>query len=466
MEETRTCEEGGFQSAYSGVVEEGVVGQNTWRVIQGDCTKVLPDLAVSGERFHACVCDPPYHLTSIVKRFKDTSSSDDTQTSDRSRKRVDGYARLSSGFMGQQWDGGDVAFRPETWRAVWGCLLPGAFLLAFGGTRNWHRLACAIEDAGFEIRDTIAWMYFQGFPKSHDVSKNIDKHLDVDRKVVGKRVHPALKDTSKLEESANAAHGDNMWAREWDLTEPATSEAAKWQGFGTALKPAYEPVIVARKPLDGTIAQNVLKHGCGGLNIDGCRVPVDPCVDASQMRTMARNVREQDTSGQKWGMSKNAADEPQVVSPKGRWPANVVHDGSDEVLSCFPEANSARANGNPNNPIRGINKKPASYNWGEIGQECRDYRDTGSAARFFYCAKANKTDRANSSHPTVKPQNLMRYLTKLVCPPNGRILDPFAGSGSTLEAAIAEGFNVTGIERESEYVGDIILRMAAVQARS
>ena len=366
----------------------------------GDCLEVLrtlPDCSVD-----SVVTDPPYGLS----------------------------------FMGKKWDY-DVP-SVEIWAECLRVLKPGGHLLAFAGTRTQHRMAVRIEDAGFEIRDMIAWVYGSGFPKSHN-----------------------LKDD--------------------------------WQGWGTALKPALEPITVARKPLIGTVAENVLAHGTGAINIDASRVPTDSNVDDPRLggngtwssAKMAKNVYEGGYAGERVGSS-----------PLGRWPANLIHDGSQLVLDLFPEANSARANGNPNNPKRGTNHTATSYGQGD-GKVTHDYRDSGSAARFFYCAKTSKSDRdegltnepqafvqfqtANgtsgkpsslsegrdtqyrNSHPTVKPTDLMRYLCRLVTQPGGVVLDPFMGSGSTGKAAMLEGFDFIGIEREADYIKIAEARIKAVK---
>jgi DNA modification methylase len=404
------------------------------RILHGDCRDVLPTLP--GNSVDSIVTDPPYEL----------------------------------GFMGKKWDGTGIAYDVSMWRECLRVLKPGGHLLAFGGTRTQHRMVCAIEDAGFEIRDTVLWLYGSGFPKSLDVSKAIDKAAGAEREVVGKRKHPTLKDTALVEEQANAAHGGNVWRREWSITSASTDAAKQWQGWGTALKPAHEPICMARKPLIGTVAANVLKWGTGGLNIDGCRVD----------GTVTTNPLVRNTSGYEGGLQQGPANETTISN--GRWPANITHDGSPEVLACFPEADSARANGNPNNPKHGKEHTPSSWSLSD-DRETQDYRDTGSAARFFYTAKASRFDRNDgcagmpekmgpeaggvrtiqagdqhgygkprtNHHPTVKPTDLMRYLCRLVTPPDGTVLDPFAGSGSTLKAAELEGFSGIGIELDQEY---------------
>lgn len=322
----------------------------------GDCLEVLrtlPDNSVD-----AVVTDPPYGLS----------------------------------FMGKRWDY-DVP-SVEVWAECLRVLKPGGHLLAFAGTRTQHRMAVRIEDAGFEIRDMIAWVYGSGFPKSHN-----------------------LKDD--------------------------------WQGWGTALKPALEPITVARKPLIGTVAENVLTHGTGALNVDGCRVACD--WQAERGDAWLRSGKQVTQDSWQGPNTKQAGSTcADRVSPQGRWPANLIHDGSDEVVGLFPKTAPSKA------AARG-GSNPNPMDWGNgrsDGQIVKGHNDNGgNAARFFYCAKASKADReANKNHPTVKPTALMQYLCRLVTPPGGTVLDPFMGSGSTGKAAMLEGFQFIGIEREAEYV--------------
>lgn len=327
------------------------------------------------------------------------------------------------GFMGKHWDHGvpGVDFWAEGLRVA----KPGAYMLAFGGTRKVHRLTCAIEDAGWEIRDRIMWVFGTGFPKSKNVSKAID-----------------------------AAVG-------------ATKATKYWEGWGTALKPAYEPIIMARKPLDGTVAQNVLTHGCGGINIDGCRV--------------GNETWHRPASNAENGIYGDFSTDTNH-SATGRWPANFIHDGSEEVVELFPQTGKSVGGG-----MKDLSKSKLFQNDiavtipGQVG-----FGDQGSAARFFYCAKASRAERDEgltgspvtggeltnrndgsaglkspragagrtsggiNKHPTVKPLALMRYLCRLVTPPGGIVLDPFMGSGSTGVAAVKEGFQFLGIELETE----------------
>lgn len=413
------------------------------RLIEGDCLAVLPTL--EAESFDSCVCDPPYHLTSIVKRFGAVNAAPAQFGTDGA------FSRASRGFMGKVWDGGDVAFRPETWAAVWRVLKPGAYLLAFSGTRTYHRMVCAIEDAGFEVRDQIGWMFGQGFPKSHDVSKGIDKAAGAERsEIVGSKLgRPGMaKDGSNQRNGFdNAFGGAALGIMASDIAAPATPEAAQWSGWGTALKPAWEPIVLARKPLIGTVAANVLLHGTGAINIDGCRV----VTTERPLRLRANEYRPENVDFQS---GSHAAG----VTSAGRWPANVIHDGSDDVLEAFAvsgESKSAARKGYVNDRDAAVYGRFDNSPTGPANT----YADTGTAARFFYCAKASKADRAGSKHPTVKPVALMQYLVRLVTPPNGRVLDPFAGSGTTGAAALAEGVYATLIERDPEYATDIRRRL-------
>lgn len=378
----------------------------TVQIMQGDCRfvlELLPDASVD-----SIVTDPPYEL----------------------------------GFMGKAWDCSGIAYDPVVWGECLRVLKPGGHLLAFGGSRTYHRLACAVEGAGFEIRDQIMWLYGSGFPKSHN-----------------------LRD--------------------------------EWEGWGTALKPAHEPIVVARKPLIGTVAANVQAHRTGAMNIDACRIG----------ETGARNNGR--AAGTNGIYGEIGATTP-VDYCKGRWPANVIHDGSEEVLAAFPNAPGQMADASTNADARktqncygamrrdrGDEPSAGSENDGTVGFKMRPGArrlDTGSAARFFYCAKASKRDRnvgcedlpdvpggmvpntsgqhitrrdggapgpTKNNHPTVKPTELMRYLVRLVTPPGGTVLDPFAGSGSTGRAAKIEGFNAILIELDPEYVAIAERRIAA-----
>jgi len=348
--------------------------------------------------------------------------------------------------MGSHWDRGVPD--ADVWREVYRVLKPGARLLSFFGTRTYHRGVVAIEDAGFEIRDQIGWLYGSGFPKSHDISKAIDKAAGAEREVVGiksdpRYLSPRTNSPNHMDRQRGieGGHGaDNAAAQ---LTAPATEAARQWDGWGTALKPAWEPIVVARKPLKGTVAQNVLEHGTGGINVDGCRVGRDPDDVSGWSQTGSGESENRAMSG------KNYAREPKPDSP-GRFPANVIHDGSDEVLAEFAKYGETSKTGKRTSRSKAANVKGTA--WFYDNHESTEYQDTGTAARFFYCAKASKRERGEANkHPTVKPLALMRYLVRLVTPPGGLVLDPFAGSGTTLIAARMEGMIPTGIEREPEY---------------
>ena len=323
-------------------------------------------------------------------------------------------------------------------------LKPGGHLVAFGGCRTYHRLVCAIEDAGFEIRDQIGWVFGSGFPKSHDVSKGIDKAAGADREVVGVNAF-AIRGKQRNTTWTGDVWGDNGAT----ITAPATDAARQWQGWGTALKPAWEPICLARKPLIGTVASNVLAHGTGALNIDVCRVEgVPPSVPQPVF-----GVKNAGLFGTGYGRN------GEMSSASGRWPANLIHDGSAEVLAGFPEPHGAGAACEAKWPRAENVNVYGKANEGLIGAR---HGDSGSAARFFYTAKADADDRLRSKHPTVKPVDLMAYLCRLVTPPGGTVLDPFAGSGSTGMACMRESFDCLLIEREAEYVADIRYRLEHV----
>ena len=479
----------------------------------GDCLEVMRGMDANS--VDAIVTDPPYGLS----------------------------------FMGKKWDY-DVP-SVEIWAECLRVLRPGGHLLAFAGTRTQHRMSVRIEDAGFEIRDMIAWVYGSGFPKSMDVSKVIDKmdaseeqerrrlrftawvrstgatarqideatgtnmgghyttaasqpavmtreHLDACRHLLG-----AVPEWVEREADIRSVESRNFARREvvavgkpkgesrcvygdfteesYNYTAPATAAAREWHGWGTALKPALEPITVARKPLVGTVAANVMQHGTGALNIDGCRVGTLAPTTTRGANALGR------MNDDGWTPS----DDGQRVDPHpaGRWPANLIHDGSEEVLQLFPLSKDGEVCGRSG-------KQGYGGGWGAQPDFRKSYGASGSAARFFYCAKASKRDREDgldgvavgkagvgderpsggsnermnkgavaprgNTHPTVKPTDLMRYLCRLVTPPNGVVLDPFAGSGSTGRGAVLEGFRFVGIEREAEYAEIARRRIAKV----
>lgn len=396
-----------------------------------DVLPTLPDNSVD-----AIVCDPPYEL----------------------------------GFMGKSWDSSGIAYNVELWRECLRVLKHGGHLLAFGGTRTWHRLAVAIEDAGFEIRDNIAWLYGSGFPKSHNISKAIDKLHGAEREVVGTKI-ASPKGISQAEgrtDTAAGAYGGE--AKEIDITVPATDDAKQWDGWGTALKPAHEPIVVARKPLNGTVANNVLTWGVGGFNIDATRIGTETI-----------SVHNAPTGTFAGGEQDRGSDTTTYKEHVGRFPANIILDEFTAELLDEQSGITKTGDVKPHKRINvgtGINVMNSTQFTGT------HKGDSGGASRFFYVAKANKRDRnegldqlpdqiltgrdegqdamqvpyktrsnpVKNIHPTVKPTTLMQYLIRLVTPPNGVVLDPFTGSGSTGKAALLENKKFIGIELTAEYL--------------
>jgi DNA modification methylase len=462
------------------------------KLINADCIeamKAMPDNSVD-----SIVTDPPYEL----------------------------------GFMGKSWDASGIAFNVEVWREALRVIKPGGHLIAFSGSRTYHRMAVAIEDAGFQIRDQIMWVYGSGFPKSHNISKGIDKNngetgrllkftnwmrttglkakqLDeatgtnmgghylttasqpaIPTVELWQKIRPLVADVpewvdelvdrieaerkvvGKYETDMGGLGGERLGEAGGNITAPATAAAQQWDGWGTALKPAHEPMVLARKPLEGTVANNVLTFGTGGLNIDESRV------DGELIETTNGNANAiygdlSANGGQSW-KSHN----------QGRFPANFIHDGSDEVVALFPTVKGATSR----TPAGDASIDNAMFGGGFAGPVYDDGLNT-SAARFFYCAKASKRDRNEgldgfeakrdhdgrkdggvggdnprnrtnnaklNHHPTVKPTTLMQYLVRLVTPPNGIVLDPFMGSGSTGKACAYEDFDFIGIDQSAEYV--------------
>jgi DNA modification methylase len=431
-----------------------------YKILHGNNLDILPTLADNS--IDSIVTDPPYEL----------------------------------GFMGKKWDSSGIAYSVELWQQCLRVLKPGGHLLSFGGTRTYHRVAVAIEDAGFELRDSIAWLYGSGFPKSLDVSKAIDKAAGAERE---KRIsQPTQERTEKGEllknqrcnDCGKATFSSNPCVCPRPDKVAITSEAKQWQGWGTALKPAFEPVIVARKPIEGTVANNVLKWGTGGLNIDGSRIGLgdDRASGGLSGGATEKNIYQHGTH------------ERVERATGGRWPANIILDPyTAELLDEQSGQTKSRAGllSNPN--FKGF-----------LGTESTDrseatmqgHNDSGGSSRFFYVAKASKRDRnegleelldttaadmvdrepdsagmnspragagrtsgAKNFHPTVKPTSLMEYLIKLVTPPNGTVLDPFTGSGSTGKAAILQGFDFIGIEMTEEYLPIIEGRLKHAEAK-
>lgn len=432
---------------------------NAPRLLEGDCLRLLPTLAA--DSFHSCVTDPPYHLT--------TGKQGGSGPASANKRTPQGRASIGTGFMGKAWDGGDTAFRPDVWREVLRVLKPGGYLLAFGGTRTYHRMTCAIEDAGFEIRDCIrseqgqeawpGWVYGSGMPKSRNMARAMDQEGGTPGQVV-----PMGAPVARMIPGANQ-NATGAWAKDDGRLYqpgqylPGSDAAAEWQGWGTGLKPAWEPIVVARKPFRGTVAANVQRHGTGALNIDACRVGAG---DARPLRLIAKRMTGEGraiTSYSEFDGSRAAGETAQ-----GRWPANVIHDGSDQVEAAFAAAGPCGAASPASGPtLRHGNTSVArgDYNGLPDGREPPFHGDKGSPSRFFYSSKAGKADRAGSDHPCVKPVTLLRFLSRLVTAPGGRVLDPFAGSGTTGAACLLEGFEATLIEADPGYAAHLRRRFGA-----
>ena len=387
-------------------------------LVNGDCLEEVQKLVDKGVQVDSIVTDPPYHLTSIVERFGKEGSAP--------AKDKDGaFQRQSKGFMGKEWDGGDIAFRKETWELFMKVLKPGGHLLAFSGSRTYHRMAVAIEDAGFSIRDQIMWLYGSGFPKSLNLGKSIDKKLGNERVAVGERTR-----------NVKPFDDDNGWnSNNTTGNYTYTKGNTEWEGWGTALKPAHEPIVLARKPIsENSIVANVLKHRTGGINIDTCRI---------EGEKQTRDSNPVMNSG-KYAQNENADREETTPDTKGRFPANVMHNGLQEDWARYfycPKTSKAEKNrGLEDLPI----KKTSSMSGRRDSHDMEGYSIDNDVTGRFVTEKQNV-------HPTVKPIKLMKYLCRLVTPKGGTVLDPFMGSGSTGIAAKDEGFDFIGIEREKEY---------------
>lgn len=390
----------------------------------GECLDVLRDLdytdVVVANSIDAVVTDPPYGL----------------------------------GFMGLEFDRTVPAGR--YWRAIIRLMKPGATALVFGGTRTFHRVAVAIEDSGYEIRDSIAWIHGQGFPKSLDISKSLDKAAGAEREIVGtwKPTGAARPNKGKRGHSAakSGIERDPDPGVLIPITKAATDAARTWSGWGTALKPAFEPIIVGMKPTAGTYAENAKRYSVAGLAIDRSRIPIDQDADARDVnRAINVGKRKADKgNGHKWGLNAESGEQKDVLTPAGRWPSNVILDES--TAEILDEQSGAVGGGFG---IRGGSPDGRIYGGGFPRGDRRSvgFRDAGGASRFFYCAKASAADRGpGNNHPTVKPLKLIEYLVGLVSTPTGgTILDPFLGSGTTAVAAIRAGRPMIGIEQKPEY---------------
>ncbi len=379
-----------------------------YQIIQGDCLEQMAKLEANS--VDAIVTDPPYGIR----------------------------------FMGNKWDYNVPSV--EVWQECLRVLKPGGHLLCFAGTRTHHRMACNIEDAGFDIRDMIAWVYGSGFPKSHNISKAIDKAAGVEREVIGVNEDYLKRKPNGMKTNGATVYNYSKVQQETDadITAPATEASKQWDGWGTALKPALEPITVARKPFKGTVANNVLEHGTGGLNINECRVPGQPETTRFNPAKHTHDGYRMTATGEE-----TAA---QAHNTTGRWPANLIHDGSEEVLEHFPDSTGQQGDVKGTEPSH--TGMEGTHCYGEYARTTPFSKrgDSGSSARFFYCPKTNKKDRGpDNKHPTVKPTDLMRYLCRLVTPPGGLVLDPFMGSGSTGKACVLEGFMFVGCELDPDW---------------
>jgi len=433
-------------------------------ILQGDCIeelKKLPDNSVD-----AIITDPPYDLVSINKRFGKEGSAPAQYGKDGS------FSRLSGGFMGKQWDGTGIAFKPDVWIECLRVLKYGGYLLSFGGTRTYHRMTCGIEDAGFEIRDCIMWIYGSGFPKSLNIGKKIDEIQGNEREDIG--ADPNSRDG-----------GGNIQIIQKNKEQRLSKGSSEWEGWGTALKPAVEPIVVARKPLsEKNVALNVLKWGTGGINIDESRIGneiLNNPFAGNKNTGWVDGADERDEKGK--GMFSGLKQGETIV--QGRFPANIILD--EESAKMLDEQSGERKVGWTNK-----DKQQGQSNFGignvngkEFGEH---YSDKGGASRFFYVAKASKSERNfgceefetkakceidkmgeekcsmktgsgndrnvayKNNHPTVKPIILMQYLIKLISREGAIILDPFLGSGTTAIACLKTNRQFIGIEKESDYV--------------
>lgn len=436
------------------------------------------------------VTDPPYGLTTIVKRFGKENSVPAQFGNDGA------FSRLSKGFMGKEWDGSGIEYNVDTWKKCYEILKDGGYLLAFGGTRTYHKIASAIEEAGFEIRDCIMWIYGSGFPKSMNISKGLEAREKYGKaNTRTKRIveQSCEGESYKLKQTNNGAMGEVIETTRKHYL-PSTELAKKWQGWGTTLKPAYEPIIVARKPFTGSLVDNVIMNGVGGINIDECRIKTDG-------ELIAKNVAyKSEKQSKNWGTKKCITE---LSSNIGRFPANLILTYDDntykEVCSGFPITSGGKMKLNSKVKRKGIKEDGSSFNSKTCGFDVNkgtglcNYGDSGSASRYFYCAKASQKDRnegleefedkikvfngkssssskemrgveqrfttiTKNTHPTVKPTQLMQYLVRLITPKEGTICDPFMGSGSTGKAVMYENkernanYKFIGIELMDEYL--------------
>ena len=447
------------------------------RLHNGDCLNILKMMIEDEVFVDSIVTDPPYHLNSIVERFgKDNSAP--------AQYGTDGaFKRASTGFMGKEWDGGDIAFRQETWELCLKVLKPGGHLLAFSASRNYHRMAVAIEDAGFEIRDQIMWLYGSGFPKSMNIGKALDKKLGNERESFGTK----LKKAGDMR-GGNYVKGGDYKSIEIEITKGNT----EWEGWGTALKPAHEPLVLARKPLsEKSVVDNVLKHRTGGINIDECRVEGNDAkypdtnpdfrdqgrqskenmgidklsfgqTENVKRKKVVRKSRSDDSVFNNGNSSFRAEGTLYAdADPRGRFPSNVMHDGSGSIKELFEDKSkyfycAKTSKAERNQGLDNFIKKNKVFN----GQSPNASKDMKGVEQKF------TTKPSANIHPTVKPIKLMKYLCRLITPKGGTILDPFMGSGSTGMAAKEENFEFVGIEKEEEYFNIATARIESVETKS
>jgi site-specific DNA-methyltransferase (adenine-specific) len=424
----------------------------SYKILNGNCLELLKTL--DDNSVDSIVTDPPYGLSN--HKLDDVIGCLSAWISGES------YNPNKKGFMGKEWDAWVPG--PEIWREALRVLKPGGHILAFAGTRSMDLMCISIRLAGFELRDSIgwahdeggapllSWVYSSGFPKSLDISKAIDKAAGaLDNQSVGFNV--AGKNSGLGVIQRKELRSDNP---EYQKYSPSTESAQQWQGWGSALKPSWEPIILARKPLEGTLVSNVLKYGTGGINIDECRIDGKPpsVAQPSFNRGFTRIYNFRTGEGRNGEMSEAS----------GRWPANTIIDGSEEVVSLFPKTTNNSIKKSYSYSGREYNNKETSMFNSDKPQAPSNYNDSGSAARFFYCSKASKKDREEyNDHPTVKPNDLMRYLCRLITPPGGIVLDLFMGSGSTGKAALMENFHFIGIEMDEHYCEIADKRLSSIK---
>ncbi len=409
-----------------------------FNLFNGDCLdvlKTLPDNSVD-----SIVTDPPYGLSN--------QSQDDIVKCLTAWLADEAYTHGSSGFMGKKWD--SFVPSPTVWKECLRVLKHGGHIACFAGSRTQDLMGISLRLAGFELRDVVMWVYGSGFPKGLDIAKGIDKELGLTPIEIGPNKWDGRRPNGKLNKVFGDYKGNDSTIKE---TIGNSDQAKQWEGWNTNLKPAYEPIILARKPLDGTVVNNVLKHGVGGLNVDACRVGSDERHNPSNFNQPNKTACAYMTQGRE-----TQGRETQGRETQGRYPANIILDGSDSVEALFPETQARQAS----QASQASQRRKLKYEtMGKLALErsawnaVEDYQ--GSASRYFYHAKASKADRDEgingmNTHATVKPTQLMRYLVKLVTPQGGLVLDPFMGSGSTGKACMLEGFNFTGIELSPEYL--------------